>query len=141
MSNARLHKLIQRWGGPTDTISADALAFMLANFRRGSKNAYLYQKEWHDKRLVDCPIITVVSADDPLTKRFNRNYLNWKRYAQHTHLVVLDQGKHYFVSEEAEQMASVIQYLWSHANDYSNSDQLIMLWQPEKMVQNREVKQ
>ncbi|KAK48742.1 hypothetical protein BG58_25910 [Caballeronia jiangsuensis] len=106
-SDSKLQTLIQRWGGPTDAMEPDVLAFMMGNFRRNAQLTFDYEKHRADEKIA-APILSIVSADDPLTRGYARRFRAWSALSDRTALAVLPEGQHYFVGTRPELVADVV---------------------------------
>jgi surfactin synthase thioesterase subunit len=106
-SDSKLQTLIQRWGGPTDAMEPDVIAFMMGNFRRNAQLTFDYEKHRADEKIA-APILCIVSADDPLTRGYARRFRAWSALSDRTALAVLPEGQHYFVGTRPELVADVV---------------------------------
>jgi amino acid adenylation domain-containing protein len=102
-----IHRLIQSWGGSTEPVADETLAFMIANFRKDAKLAFLYEKR-RSRWTIQAPIYNIVSADDSLTKHYARRVRRWREVAHSVRLVVIEQGKHYFIGNQPDLVADII---------------------------------
>ncbi|KDR39381.1 hypothetical protein BG61_33235 [Caballeronia glathei] len=106
-SDRKLHALIKRWGGPTDDVDPEVIAFMMGNFRRNAQLTFEYERHREDDKIAS-PILCIVSADDPLTRGYALRFRAWSALSDRTALAVLSEGQHYFVGTRPELVVDVV---------------------------------
>ncbi|KXU82829.1 hypothetical protein CR51_42505 [Caballeronia megalochromosomata] len=106
-SDTKLQALIQRWGGPTDEMEPDVIAFMMGNFRRNAQLTFDYERRRADGKIA-APILCLVSRDDPLTRGYERRFRAWSALSERTTLAVLSEGQHYFVGTRPELVVDAV---------------------------------
>ena len=105
--DADIHALIRSWGGSAEPVEADALAFIIANFKKDSRMASRYEYARGDWT-VRAPIHAIFGSADPLTPEFETRYLRWLEVSDTVHLAVVDGGHHYFVGDQPDAVAQVL---------------------------------
>jgi surfactin synthase thioesterase subunit len=108
VDDADIHALIRSWGGSTAPVEADALAFIIANFKKDSRMASRYEYGRGDWT-VRAPLHAIFGSADPLTPEFQTRYLRWLEVSDAVHLAVVDGGHHYFVGDQPDAVAHILQ--------------------------------
>ncbi|QTL38542.1 amino acid adenylation domain-containing protein [Xenorhabdus budapestensis] len=108
-SDGALLRLLKKWGIPTNEGLEDSVArFLVSRFRKDARLAYQYEKKRGDWR-IKTPLVSLVSKQDPLTKKYASQYLKWKQCAHEVSLITLEEGHHYFITTYPERVADVIE--------------------------------
>uniref|UniRef100_UPI003898FDB9 thioesterase II family protein n=1 Tax=Caballeronia arvi TaxID=1777135 RepID=UPI003898FDB9 len=106
-SDSKLHAMIRRWGGPTDDVDPEVIAFMMGNFRRDARLTFEYEKRRRDGKIA-APLLCIVSQDDSLTRGYALRFRAWSALADRTALEVLSEGQHYFIGTRPERVVDVV---------------------------------
>ena len=76
-----------------------------------SANRYL-QKIWEMQTpLMACPVINVLSPDDPLTMKDAYIKSNWSRLSEEVQFIEVPAGGHYFIKSEPKWVAAMLNSL------------------------------
>ena len=126
-SDDSMWELLSQWGLPNGNVSDEVRSFMISNFRRDAKHAYGYEK-YRDNWKVRAPVFNIVSKQDPLTDNYERRFLKWKGAATSIHLLVLEEGRHYFVGEKPDLVANIIRYIDQQKASFTGTNESITTW-------------
>jgi len=106
-SDAEIHALIRAWGGRLEAVDEETLHFMIANFRRDANRAARHERERGSVRIA-APIHCIVGTADPLTPDYEKQHRRWRDVSDAVHLAVVEGGHHYFIGEQADDVAAVM---------------------------------
>ncbi|QGZ42390.1 amino acid adenylation domain-containing protein [Pseudoduganella flava] len=107
VNDADIHALIRSWSGAAEPVRADALAFVIANFKKDARMASRYEYGRGDWT-VRAPLHALFGSADPLTPDFETRYLRWLEVADAVHLGVVDGGRHHFVGDQPDAVADIL---------------------------------
>jgi amino acid adenylation domain-containing protein len=102
-------------GGFANDVDDETLAFVLRAFRHDvSQGSRYFTQRWSRRAAVAtpplvAPITFIAGSDDPLTPRYARGVRTWDRYSDHVDLATVPGGRHYFLQEQPDVLAAIIE--------------------------------
>ncbi len=127
-SDKRILKLLEKWGANTKELTEEARRFLVRNFRKDARAAFVHQKQCSVGDKLECPIVCVVSPEDPLTKNYKNSYWRWTRFSDKVHICILEAGNHYFIGDQANEVAGIIQYVEERAVPLCQTSGMVKQW-------------
>jgi len=107
-----IRHLYEEWSGEDDLkmLSEQVQCFMTNIFRHDSleANKYLLSQLEHVGKKTEVPTSLVVACDDPATKGYAANYRSWLTLVENIELLELDEGGHYFMRTQPQNVANLI---------------------------------
>ena len=110
-SDRRLKKFLLDLGGIDPSIPAEQLQFVLDGFRHDAVTSREYYDRLYGERQpppITAPIINIVGDSDPLVPEYETRFERWQQFAATVRLEVIAGGGHYFVREQAAEVAAII---------------------------------
>ncbi|MEO3853265.1 MFS transporter [Acrocarpospora sp. B8E8] len=97
-------------GADLSGLDDEQKAFVIRNMRHDARAAedYFTGLIDADARKLSAPIISVVGEYDPATDYYEERYREWGFITDSTHLVVLDEGGHYFLKYRPQELAAIV---------------------------------
>lgn len=101
-------------GGFANDVDDETLAFVMRAFRHDVREGGRYLSGRWSRRAADAapklraPITFIAGTDDPLTPRYDRRVRMWDRYSDHVDMATVDGGQHYFLQQQADELAAII---------------------------------
>jgi amino acid adenylation domain-containing protein len=99
-------------GGFSEVMDDDELAFIMRAFRHDINSGGRYFAEhWPHREDVPplaAPITFIVGTEDPLTRRYERQYRLWERFGAEVELVAVPDGDHFFYQSQPEVVAKIL---------------------------------
>ncbi|GAA1016939.1 hypothetical protein GCM10009556_060840 [Acrocarpospora pleiomorpha] len=97
-------------GADLSGLDDEQKAFVIRNMRHDARAAEDYFTGLIDAnvRKLSAPIISVVGEYDPATDYYEERYREWGFITDSTHLVVLDEGGHYFLKYRPQELAAIV---------------------------------
>jgi len=110
-TDQQIFEYIKSLGGIDGNPGSRETDFVANAFRHDGECANEYfrlaHRVWRDERL-RAPVVCLIGDADPLTQNFDRRYKNWHRFGQSVELEVVKGGGHYFVKQQAAEVAHII---------------------------------
>jgi amino acid adenylation domain-containing protein len=110
LSDADYARDLREMGGLTSEMDGDVERAIVRNLRHDAEQA----REWFAEvragagRKLAAPLLCVVGEDDPGTRSYERDYLDWRSAAEQVDLAVIPGAGHYFLKYQAEELAALI---------------------------------
>lgn len=102
-------QFLQGIGGFKDALDDETLTNIARITKHDSmETATFFAKEEGNPGKINAPIHVVVGDQDPLTQDYEQRYSDWLSHSDQVSLSVIRGGGHYFVTDNAEQLADVI---------------------------------
>ncbi|MEV4102645.1 amino acid adenylation domain-containing protein [Nonomuraea sp. NPDC049649] len=97
-------------GLDVDEVGRDQLQLMVANRRRGTRQAEQYFTRLFEGSAarLRAPVIALAGERDPAMEFYQERYREWHVLSELTALVVLDEAGHYFLKYRAEELAVIV---------------------------------
>lgn len=110
-TDEKIFNYIKTLGGIDGSAGSRETDFVVNAFRHDGECANEYfrlaHRLWGSKRL-RAPIVCLIGDADPLTQNFETRYKHWQRFGQSVKLVLVKDGGHYFVKQQATEVAGII---------------------------------
>lgn len=110
-SDEDLLKVLREAGGFEEEMDKEELKTIMKNFRDDVKSfsKYFFDnfKNREQKKLT-ASIQCVIGDKDGLTRKYHKKYKEWSRFSDEVGLHVIKEGNHYFLKNEAHELAQII---------------------------------
>jgi amino acid adenylation domain-containing protein len=110
-TDEKIFDYIRSIGGIDGSAGSRETDFVANAFRHDGECANEYFRLAHrvwGRRRLRAPIVCLIGDADPLTRDFEVRYKSWHRFSQSVELVIIKGGGHYFVKQQADEVAGVI---------------------------------
>jgi amino acid adenylation domain-containing protein len=105
-------RYLQSLGGFSELVEEGELAFVMRAFRHDDAAARRYfTSRWREGRALAlaAPITCVVGTSDPETPDYGKGHRQWARFGSSVSLAEVPDGGHYFLRQQAQVLAGVIE--------------------------------
>jgi surfactin synthase thioesterase subunit/aryl carrier-like protein len=110
-SDLEILKFLRNAGGFKDEMEEQELKFVMDSFRhdvRSSMEFYYTSTHLNKISKIKAPIHCIIGDADPLTKKYSKRYKGWKAFSDNVALHVIKGGNHYFIKDQAQELAEII---------------------------------